>query len=73
MKPRINRKEHPRYPAIEVAKQRAKIHQCPVVLGSATPSLESFARAQKGVYQLLTLFKNERLKLQLYRGLNSLI
>lgn len=49
--------ESPRYHAIEVAKQRAKIHQCPVVLGSATPSLESFARAQKGVYQLLTLSK----------------
>ena len=30
---------------------------CPVVLGSATPSLESFARAKKGVYQLLTLSK----------------
>jgi len=47
--------ETPRYHAIEVAKQRAVTHNCPVVLGSATPSLESFARAKKGVYQLLTL------------------
>ena len=35
-------------------KERKK-YNCPVVLGSATPSLESFARAQKGVYQLLSL------------------
>ena len=49
--------ESPRYHAIEVAKIRAKTHQCPIVLGSATPSLESFARAEKGVYHLLTLSK----------------
>lgn len=49
--------ESPRYHAIEVAKVRARTHQCPIVLGSATPSLESFARAEKGVYHLLTLSK----------------
>ena len=49
--------EAPRYHATEVAKRRAITHRCPVVLGSATPSLESFARAQKGVYRLLTLSK----------------
>lgn len=47
--------EMPRYHARDVAIERAKKYHCPVVLGSATPSLESFARAQKGVYQLLTL------------------
>ncbi|TDL79920.1 primosomal protein N' [Peribacillus frigoritolerans] len=47
--------ENPRYHARDVAVYRAKFHQCPVVLGSATPSLESFARAGKGVYQLLSL------------------
>lgn len=47
--------ERPMYHASEVAKLRAEFHSCPVVLGSATPSLESFARAQKGVYQLFTL------------------
>ncbi|MCQ6274042.1 primosomal protein N' [Bacillus sp. V3B] len=49
--------DNPRYHAREVAIERAKKHCCPVVLGSATPSLETFARAQKGVYQLLTLSK----------------
>ncbi|MFJ7728975.1 primosomal protein N' [Neobacillus sp. NPDC097160] len=47
--------EMPRYHARDVAIERAINHNCPVVLGSATPSLESFARAQKKVYQLLTL------------------
>lgn len=49
--------ETPRYHARDVAIYRARFHQCPVVLGSATPSLESFARAKKGVYRLLTLQK----------------
>jgi primosomal protein N' (replication factor Y) len=49
--------ENPRYHARDVAIYRARFYQCPVVLGSATPSLESFARAKKGVYQLLTLKK----------------
>ncbi|WP_368298444.1 primosomal protein N' [Cytobacillus firmus] len=47
--------ENPRYHARDAAIKRAENHNCPVVLGSATPSLESFARAQKGVYHLLTL------------------
>jgi primosomal protein N' (replication factor Y) (superfamily II helicase) len=47
--------EMPRYHARDVAIERAKNANCPVVLGSATPSLESFARAQKGVYHLLSL------------------
>lgn len=40
----------PRYHARDVLLWRAKYHHAPVVLGSATPSLESRARAQKGVY-----------------------
>ena len=47
--------EMPRYHAKDVAIKRAKYNNCPVVLGSATPSLESFARAQKNVYRLLAL------------------
>lgn len=45
----------PRYNARDVALWRAKYHNCPVILGSATPSLESRARAQKGVYHLIRL------------------
>ncbi|MBM7552813.1 primosomal protein N' [Thalassobacillus pellis] len=49
--------DHPRYHARDIAIQRGIKHNCPVVLGSATPTLESFARAKKGNYQLLTLSK----------------
>ncbi|MER2262870.1 MAG: primosomal protein N' [Psychrobacillus sp.] len=45
----------PRYHARDVAIWRSGYHGCPVILGSATPSLESFARASKGVYNLLSL------------------
>ena len=47
----------PFYHAREVAILRSKMHHCKVLLGSATPSLESRARAGKGVYHLLTLTK----------------
>lgn len=47
----------PRYHARDVAIERARVNNCPVVLGSATPTLESFARAEKSVYTLLTLSK----------------
>ena len=43
--------------------ERAKSHHCKVVLSSATPSLDSYARAYKGVYQLVTLTK--RISLQM--------
>lgn len=49
--------ENPRYHARDVALWRAKYHGAVSVLGSATPSLESRARAQKGVYGLLTMTK----------------
>ena len=45
----------PRYHARETAVQRAKLEGASVVLGSATPSLESFYRCQKGEYKLLKL------------------
>lgn len=47
--------DSPRYHAREVAKWRAQFANCPVILGSATPSIESYARAKKGVYTLLEL------------------
>lgn len=52
-----------RYHARDVAIWRGQYHQAPVVLGSATPSLETRARAQKNVYELLTL--TQRAKQQL--------
>lgn len=48
---------NPRYHAIEMAKWRSNYNKCPLVLSSATPSLESMARAKKGVYNLVTLDK----------------
>ena len=45
----------PRYHARDVSLLRSKYHNCPVVFGSATPSLESMARAIKGVYKLVEL------------------
>ena len=46
---------NPRYHAREVAILRSQYNQAALVLGSATPSLESRARAGKGVYQHLRL------------------
>ncbi|MEZ6074582.1 MAG: primosomal protein N' [Pirellulaceae bacterium] len=45
----------PRYHARDVALHRAYLEQIPLVLGSATPSLESWKRAQSGVYRLASL------------------
>ncbi|WP_416826905.1 primosomal protein N' [Ectobacillus polymachus] len=49
--------DNPRYHARDVAIERGMYHNCPVILGSATPTLETFARAKKGVFQLLTMKK----------------
>ncbi len=45
----------PRYHAVETAVYRAKLAQATVILGSATPSLESYYKAQNGEYELITL------------------
>lgn len=55
--PNYKQDNNPRYHAKDIALWRSKYHKCPVVLGSATPSLESMARAKKDVYQLLELTK----------------
>lgn len=47
----------PRYNAIDIAKKRCVYHNIPLVLGSATPTLETRARAIKGVYKHLFLSK----------------
>ncbi len=46
---------NPRYDTHDVAEFRAKYNACPLVLGSATPSIESYNRAVNGQYQLLEL------------------
>jgi primosomal protein N' (replication factor Y) len=45
----------PRYHARDLAVLRARLEGIPVVLGSATPSLESWLNAQQGRYRLLSL------------------
>ena len=45
----------PIYHAKDVAIKRASINNCMLLLGSATPSIESYARALKGVYHLVEL------------------
>lgn len=48
---------NPRYLTHDIAIMRAQWHHCPVVLGSATPSVQSFYLAQQGEYKLLELTK----------------
>ncbi len=46
---------NPRYDAHTVAEFRARANNCPLILGSATPSLESYNKALNGSYQLVEL------------------
>ncbi|MGO3751428.1 MAG: primosomal protein N' [Peptoniphilaceae bacterium] len=46
-----------RYDTIEVAKKRAELNNCKLILGSATPSVESYYKASKGEYNLFELNK----------------
>lgn len=45
----------PRYNAIDVAIKRARTYDIPLILGSATPSVESYTRALTGAYELLEM------------------
>ena len=45
----------PMYNAIDIALKRGKTYKCPVVLGSATPSIESYTRSKIGIYKLLEM------------------
>ena len=47
--------ETPRYHGRDVAVLRASMEKCPIILGSATPSLESFHNARLGKYELLNM------------------
>ncbi len=45
----------PRYNTFDIALLRAKYNGCKLVLGSATPAVESYRRAKEGEFQLITL------------------
>lgn len=47
----------PRYHARDVAEERSKLNGALLILGSATPSLESYYKAKHGVYKLISLTK----------------
>lgn len=51
----FKQKEYPRYHARESAIMRATFEKCPIVLGSATPSVETFYNAGNGKYTYLSL------------------
>ena len=53
--PTYKSEQIPRYHARETAIARARLEHASVVLGSATPSLEAFYRAELGEYEMLTL------------------
>lgn len=55
--PSFKQESVPFYHALDICLWRSRYHNCPLILGSATPSLESYAKAYKGVYKLLTLPK----------------
>ena len=46
---------NPKYNAIDIGIFRSKKYNCPIILGSATPSIESYTRAKTGIYKLLEL------------------
>lgn len=46
---------NPRYNAIDIANFRAKYHNAKLILGSATPSIESYTKAKIGIYELLEM------------------
>ena len=47
----------PKYYAVDVVLHRANHYQCPVILGSATPNVETYARYKRGYFKLLELPK----------------
>ena len=49
--PSFKQQDHPRYSARDVAVKRAQICNCPIIMGSATPSLETIANCDQGRYQ----------------------
>lgn len=50
----------PKYHSVDVARMRAQLTNSSVILGSATPSLESYSRAMNGEYRLFTISKRAK-------------
>lgn len=48
---------NPKYHVLDIATKRSEYHKCPLILGSATPTLEVMARAEKNVFELVSLTK----------------
>ena len=46
---------NPKYNALEIASIRAKTHNCPLILGSATPNVNDYYKAINGEYTLLNM------------------
>lgn len=46
---------NPKYNTIDIAIYRAKKYNIPLILGSATPTIESYTRAKMGIYELIEL------------------
>ena len=46
---------NPKYNALEIASIRAKTHNCPLILGSATPNVNDYYKAINGEYILLNM------------------
>ena len=46
---------NPRYNTYDIAQKRSETHKCPVLLASATPTIESYARSMKGYYEFISL------------------
>lgn len=46
---------NPKYHALDIAKLRMKYHDLKIVLGTATPTLETYARSKKDLYKLVEL------------------
>ena len=46
---------NPRYSTIDIAKKRAEYNNCKLVIGSATPSIESYLSAKNKVYNLVKM------------------
>ncbi len=55
--PAYKQDEAPRYNARDVAVMRGRFEGCAVILGTATPSLESYQNTKAGKYRLVNMFK----------------